>query len=160
VKKFALTTAILAAAAAFCAMPASAMDEATKAAAADCQKPDLAPEKGIAACTTILAVKMPPKSTTAMHYYRGAFYVAAKNNAKAKTDFDAAVSAYENDPAKADWPPDFVGLVASSYSFRAQIEVEAQDCSAAKADYGKAAATEREVSQRETYEKMQRTACQ
>jgi hypothetical protein len=160
VKSFALTTTLIAACLAFCAAPAFAMDEATKAALADCQNAQSPPQKGADACTKVLSnVTMGPQSTMAIHYYRGAFYMTAKSNDKAKADYAAAIATYDKDPGKADWSPDFVGLVASAYALRAQIELQAKECDAARADYGKAAATEREVSQRDEYEQLARNVC-
>ena len=156
-KSFALTTLVTAC---LLAAPALAMDDATKAALQDCQTSDTTAAKGVEACTKVLnGVKMGPQSQTAIYYYRGAFFLGTKNNEKAKSDFAQAIETYEKDSGKADWQPNFVGLVASSYAFRGQIELAAKDCPSAKADFGKAATTEREVSQREQYEAMARNAC-
>ena len=158
-KRIALTT-LIAASLALTATSALALDEATKQAAAACQAPDTQPKDGIAACSKVLSsVKMSPKSTLAMHYYRGVFYVKDSNNGKAAEDFTAAINTYETDPEKATWPVDFVGLAASSYAFRAQTEIAAHNCDAAKTDFKQAAATEREVSQRDQYEQEARNAC-
>lgn len=159
-KTLALTTLIAAGLALSSTTAFAALDEATKAALATCQASDSPPEKGIAACTTVLTnVKMGPKNSLAIHYYRGAFYTKANNNEKAAADFTDAINAYEQDADKANWPVDFIGLAASSYAFRAQTALAAKKCDDAKADYQKAAATEREVSQRDEYEKIGRSIC-
>jgi hypothetical protein len=144
----------------FSAPALAAMDEATKTAAADCQNTKIEPQKGIAACTKVLdGVKMKPANRTALLYYRAAFHMTANEDEKAKADYTAAIDTYEKDATKADWSSDFVGLVASSYGFLGQYEVKAKNCDAAKADFGKAAATEREVSQRAQYEEQARKGC-
>jgi tetratricopeptide (TPR) repeat protein len=159
VKRLALTT-LLASGFLFSAPAFAALDDATRAALTACQAEKTAPQQGIDACTKVLnSVKMGPKSTLQLHYDRGGFHLAAGNTDKAVEDFTAAVNAYESDPGKADWPADFVGLAASSYSFRAQAELSQNKCDAAKADYKKAAATTREVSEREDYEKRAQTIC-
>jgi hypothetical protein len=159
VKTFAFTT-LIAIGLAASSTAALAMDEATKKAVATCQGQDTEPKAGIEACTTVLSnVKMGAKTTLAIHYYRGVFYVSDGNNTKAAEDFTAAVNTYENDPDKANWPVDFVGLAASSYAFRAQGALAQKKCDAAKADYQKAAATAREVSERTDYEKKAGAIC-
>lgn len=158
-KTFALK-ALIAAGLALSTTTAMAMDDATKAALASCQDPKTEALKGAGACTTVLNnVKMGPKNSLAIHYYRGAFYSTASKSDKALEDFTAAIDAYEKDPDKANWPVDFVGLAASSYSFRAQLEQAAKKCDAARKDYQSAAATSREVSERADYEKRARDAC-
>jgi hypothetical protein len=160
VKKFALTIIIAAAGAMLSPHAAHAMDDATKAAAATCQDPNTKPDDGIKACTKVLeSGKMGPKSTLAMHYCRGAFYTKTNDNRKADQDFAAATQAYEEDPDKANWPVNIIELAASSYSFRAQIAKQGNDCVTAGSYYKKAAATSREVSERANYEKAAKDAC-
>ena len=140
----------------------AAMDEATKAALATCQDTKATPEKGVAACTAVLnstSVKLGPKSKAQLYYNRAGFQIQARNNAKAAEDFTAAINSYENDPDKANWPADFVGVIDSSYAFRAQINAQDNKCDAARADYRSAAATSREVSEREDYEKKAQNVC-
>jgi hypothetical protein len=159
VKSFALTTIIAVSLAAFCT-PAFTMDEATKAAAADCQKSDISPQKGITACTKVLdETKLGPSTKAALLYCRANFYVTVKNMDKAKSDFTAATQAYEGDTDQAKWDPARVSLVASSYAFLGQIAAEAQQCNTAKTNLNKAAATAREISERAEYEKTAQSIC-
>ena len=158
-KRFALTMMIAAGAMLTSHGAHAALDEATKAALAICQDQNASPEKGIAACTQVLGSLKGSKNIFAIRYDRGAFYSKASNNTKADEDFAAAIKIYEDDPDKANWPVDFVGLAASSYSFRGQIALAAHNCDAAKSFYKSAATTAREVSERESYENMARNAC-
>ena len=158
-KSFALMSALAVCLGGFCT-PALSMDEATKAAAADCQKPDIAPDKGIQACTKVLdSVNLGPSTKTALLYCRANFYITLKNMDKAKADFTAAAQSYESDANKANWSPSVVSLAASSYANLGQIAATNKDCAAAKSDYNKASATTREISERADYDKTAESIC-
>lgn len=139
----------------------AALDDATKKQAIDtCQNGDPDLQVAITACTTILDnVQVGPQTKAAFLYFRGTYYSDIGQADQAIADFTQAIGIYDGAADKAKWAENIVGMMGSSYSWRAKDREKLKQCDDAKADFKKAAEMSTEISERRKYEAAARNVC-